>query len=269
MKSRIVICHYHIYKNSGSTFDRVLRGCFGDHHAAFDSPIPHFQTNQEQLVEIVSQNPSLTSVSSHQIYLPLPATMAFRAVGIVFVRHPLLRIRSIQRFEQRQKGGDRQVDSNELENWLIKKFDAPEELGLLSNGQTNQLCRPYCRAPWFEERESRRVYDIDQAITNLNQAQCVGRTEHFDADVARFIPILAAYGLTFSPEQGLAENTSSNDFREPMEQQLETMKASLSGEMWDRLLHCNHQDLELYDYVSALIDQRDASGYPNYLSKNI
>jgi hypothetical protein len=97
----------------------------------------------------------------------------------------------------------------------------------------------------------------------------VGRTEHFDADVARFIPILAAYGLTFSPEQGLAENTSSEDFREPIEQQLESMKASLSAEIWERLLHCNHQDLELYDYVTGLIDQRDALGYPTYLSKNI
>ena len=269
MKSRTVICHYHIYKNSGSTFDRVLRGCFGDRHVAFDSPIPHFQTNQEQLVEIVSQNPSLTSLSSHQIYLPLPATMTFRPVGVVFVRHPLLRIRSVQRFEQRRGDGNIQAAAGELEDWLIEKFDSSEELGLLSNGQTNQLCRPYCRAPWFEERESRRVYDIDQAITNLNQAQCVGRTEHFDADVTRFIPILAAYGLTFSPEQGLAENTSSDDFREPIEQQLETMKASLSAEMWDRLLHCNHQDLELYNYVNTLIDQRDALGYPTYLSKNI
>lgn len=269
MKNRTVICHYHIYKNSGSTFDRVLRGCFGDHHVAFDSPIPHFQTNQEQLAEIVSQNTSLTSLSSHQIYLPLPATMAFRPVGVVFVRHPMLRIRSIQRFEQRQKNEHRHADSSYLENWLMEKFASPEELGLLSNGQTNHLCRPYCRAPWFEEREGRRVYDIDQAVTNLNQAQCVGRSEHFDADVARFIPILAAYGLSFDPEPGLAENTSSSDFREPMQQQLDSMKGSLTDETWERLLHCNHQDLELYDYASALIEQRGATSFPTYLSKNI
>lgn len=269
MKNRTVICHYHIYKNSGSTFDRVLRGCFGDHHVAFDSPIPHFQTNQEQLAEIVSQNTSLTSLSSHQIYLPLPATMAFRPVGVVFVRHPMLRIRSIQRFEQRQKNEHRHSDSSYLENWLMEKFASPEELGLLSNGQTNHLCRPYCRAPWFEEREGRRVYDIDQAVTNLNQAQCVGRSEHFDADVARFIPILAAYGLSFDPEPGLAENTSSSDFREPMQQQLDSMKGSLTDETWERLLHCNQQDLELYDYASALIEQRGATSFPTYLSKNI
>ena len=269
MKSRIVICHYHIYKNSGSTFDRVLRGCFGDHHATFDSPIPHFQTNQDQLAEIVAQNPTLASLSSHQIYLPLPSTMAFRPVGVVFVRHPLLRIRSIYRFEQLSAPEQSVAVDSSFEKWLREKLDSANERIVVANAQTNQLCRPYGRAPRFEEREGVRIYDLDQAVSNLNQIQCVGRTEHFDPDVARFIPILTAYGLSFTPEQGLAENTSSNDFREPMEQQLETMKASLSGEMWDRLLHCNHQDLELYDYVSALIDQRDASGFPNYLSKNI
>ena len=269
MKSRTVICHYHIYKNSGSTFDRVLRGCFGDRHVAFDSPIPHFQTNQDQLAEIVTQNPNLVSLSSHQIYLPLPSTMAFRPVGVVFVRHPLLRIRSIYRFEQLSASQQGVAVDGKFEEWLREKLDTADERIVVSNAQTNQLCRPYGRAPRFEEREGARIYDIDQAVSNLNQAQCVGRTEHFDADVTRFIPILAAYGLTFSPEQGLAENTSSDDFREPIEQQLETMKASLSAEMWDRLLHCNHQDLELYNYVNTLIDQRDALGYPTYLSKNI
>jgi hypothetical protein len=269
MKNRAVICHYHIYKNSGSTFDRVLHGCYGDHHAAFDSPIPHFQTNQDQLAEIVTHNPALISLSSHQIYLPLPSTMAFRPVGVVFVRHPLLRIRSIYRFEQpswpeQSDGGD-----DTFEGWVREQLDSAQQQLLVSNAQTNQLCRPYGRAPRFENRKGTRVYDIDQAITNLNQVQCLGRTEHFDADVARFIPILAAYGLHFDPEQGLAENTSSSDFREPMQQQLDSMKASLTDESWERLLHCNHQDLEIYDYVSALIDQRDASGFPNYLSKNI
>lgn len=150
-----------------------------------------------------------------------------------------------------------------------EKLDLTEQRLLVSNAQANQLCRPYGRAPRFEEREGTRVYDIEQAITNLNQVQCLGRTEHFDADVARFIPILAAYGLPFDPEQGLAENTSSSDFREPMQHQLDSMKASLADEIWERLLHCNQQDLELYDYVSALIEQRDAAGFPTYLSKNI
>lgn len=123
--------------------------------------------------------------------------------------------------------------------------------------------------PRSELKHDRWLHNIDQAISNLSQTHCIGRTEHFDQDIATFVPILEAFGLTFETPTGISENTSSRDFKQPIETQLEMMKAQISEEAWGRLMYLNHQDLELYDYASALIAKRQADGYRPYLSENI
>ena len=48
---RHVICHYHIYKNSGTTFDHLLARNFGDRHVCFDGPFPYFTIGQKELAK--------------------------------------------------------------------------------------------------------------------------------------------------------------------------------------------------------------------------
>lgn len=271
MSKRTVICHYHIYKNSGTSFEKLLRRQFGDHHISFDSPIAHFQTNQEQLAEIVAKNHSVASLSSHQIHLPLPSTLAFRPIGVVFLRHPLLRLGSIFRFEQgAQKAGTEPASLFDgFDDWITMLTASDDRRYLLSNEQTNHLSRPYLDWPKSEWKSGRFIYDIDQAITNLHQVQCLGRTEYFDEDVSHFTEILTAYDISFRPEPGVAENTSSPEFALTLEAQLQSMKSAISSEVWEQLIYLNHQDLELYDYASTLIAKRQAEGYRPYLSENI
>jgi len=38
MKKRNVLLHYHIFKNAGTTFERVLDENYGDRHMTFDGP---------------------------------------------------------------------------------------------------------------------------------------------------------------------------------------------------------------------------------------
>ncbi len=263
MQKRAVICHYHIYKNSGTSFSKLLEANFGDRHVNFDGPIAGFQINQDQLAEIIEGNPEIISMSSHQIYLPAPSTLNIRFIPAVFLRHPLMRIRSIFLFET---SGDT-VDSSALntkgrlesfQTWATERLSNPSLLLSISNAQANQLSRAYCRAPQMQIINGACIHDMDLAFNNMRLVTCIARTESYAEDVTLFEATLANHGIEFSSRLGGAENISSDDFDAPLTHQLETFRASMTQELWDRLVDINQQDQALYDFAGELIKRRSA-----------
>lgn len=263
MHKRAVICHYHIYKNSGTSFSKLLEANFGERHINFDGPIAGFQVNQDQLTEIVENNPEVVSISSHQIYLPAPSTLNIRFIPVVFLRHPLLRIRSIFLFET--SGNSESATSVDMkdrlasfEAWAEARLKDPARLLSISNGQANQLSRAYCRAPQMQLIDGACIHDMDLAFNNLKLATCVARTESYSEDVLLFEATFADNGIEFSSQLGGVENISAGDYDAPLPQQLETFRASMSTSLWDQLVSINQQDQALYDYAGELIQQRAA-----------
>lgn len=263
MQKRAVICHYHVYKNSGTSFNALLEANFGERHINFDGPIAGFQINQDQLVEIIENNPEVISISSHQIYLPAPSTLNIRFIPVVFLRHPLLRIRSIFLFET--SGNSEAATSLDMkdrlasfEAWADARLKNSANLLSLSNGQANQLSRAYCRAPQMQMIDGACIHDMDLAFNNLKLASCVARTESYSEDVLLFEVTFANNGIEFSSQLGGVENISAGDFGAPLPQQLETFKASMSESLWEQLVSINQQDQALYDYAGELIQQRAA-----------
>ena len=270
MKQRNVLIHYHIFKNAGTTFERVLDENFGGQHLAFDGPFSFSQVNQDQLATVIDHHPSHVAFSSHQIYLPVPSSLNFRAIPIVFVRHPLLRIRSVYLFSERNEAGVSPEDTRAalagLEEWVATMLAGDKNRLHLSNLQTGALSRAYNLTPKRKGEGARVCFDLQAAINNLLSVPCLGRTEHFDRDVASFSETLAQFGITFSHRPGKAENVSSPDYDQPAEQQLMAMQNSLTAETWEKLLWMNHQDLALFDVVNEMVEQRLSRGFPSHLA---
>jgi len=270
MKQRNVLVHYHIFKNAGTTFERVLDENFGGQHLAFDGPFSFSQVNQDQLATVIDHHPSHVAFSSHQIHLPVPSSLNFRAIPIVFVRHPLLRIRSVYLFSERNEAGVSPEDTRAalagLEEWVATMLAGGKNRLHLSNLQTGALSRAYNLAPKRKGEGGRVCFDLQAAINNLLSVPCLGRTEHFDRDVASFSETLAQFGITFSHQPGKAENVSSPDYDQPAEQQLMAMQNSLTAETWEKLLWMNHQDLALFDVVNEMVEQRLIRGFPSHLA---
>jgi len=263
MQKRAVICHYHIYKNSGTSFSKLLEANFGDRHVAFDGPIAGFQINQDQLAEIIENNPEVISISSHQIYLPAPSTLNIRFIPAVFLRHPLMRIRSIFLFEtsgdsEASEALDMKGRLTSFQTWATERLSNPSQLLSLSNAQTNQLSRAYCRAPQIQIVNGACIHDMDLAFNNVKLATCVARTESYAEDVSLFESTLASNGIEFDSQLGGTENISSDDFNAPLKNRLETFRASMTQELWDRLVDINQQDQALYDFAGELIQRRAA-----------
>jgi len=249
MTTRTFICHYHIFKTAGTSFERVLINNFGKHHLSFDGPTASSCISQKDLTKVIESNPTLASLSSHQISLPAPVSDQFLALPVVFVRHPILRIRSVFLHEHRQDLTRSQSPLQGFEAWFDKLVAGHPNQLQICNLQTNLLCREANSPPRGVNTDGRPLYDLDAALKNLSEVPCVGRAEYFDEDVASFIPTLAAAGIRLDYQKRVTENVGAPDFGLSLEQQLENMRSQISATTWEQLHWFNHQDVALFEAV--------------------
>jgi hypothetical protein len=99
--SRVVLLHYHIFKNAGSTIDFALKQNFGHrlaylHGNRFDSMV-----SNSALLDFLTKNLDVAAVSSHHLRPPAPVVPSIRFLEILVVREPLDRLCSIYDFYRR------------------------------------------------------------------------------------------------------------------------------------------------------------------------
>jgi len=259
---RTVICHYHIYKNSGTSFDTLLTENFGDNHICFDGPFPFFTIDQEQLTRTIDRKSNMIAFSSHQIQLPVPVSLDYLVLPVVFLRHPLLRILSIYNFKRQTVDGtltSKNAQSMTFDEWINYCFTDNQEITHISNAQTRLLGAAFRQRPLMRRKPNMMEYDVHQAIRNIENVKLLARTEFFNQDVEHFSKVLGQYGIEFNFKNISPQNTTSKNHHKPISERLDTIKQSLSDESYQKLLDANKQDLFLFDYASSLIDERIAS----------
>ena len=252
---RTVICHYHIFKNSGTSFDAILRHSFGDRHLSFDGPFPFFTIDQEQLDRIIARKTGAVAFSSHQILLPAPVSPAYRVRSVVFLRDPVLRTASIWRFKRQSADGTRTGDlaaRHSFADWVAASLDDPAEVVHVSNGQTRALGAAFRSRAAPRRTRAGVEYDLDQALSNLCAATYVGRTEHFAADIGRIAAGLATEDLPLRLPPDLHLNATDRDAGDPA-LRVERILSELPPPLADRLLAANRQDIGLRALADSLV----------------
>ncbi|MFN2286997.1 MAG: hypothetical protein ABR578_01555 [Chromatocurvus sp.] len=133
---RTVICHHHIFKNSGTTFDHLLQENYGEEFLEFDGPFRFSKISQDELLKVAT-NSSASAISCHQINLPVPTSVEVAFLPVVFIRHPLLRLRSIHCFslESPDTTAAAAVEKQPLAAWVAKCTNNPSLLQILSNAR--------------------------------------------------------------------------------------------------------------------------------------
>lgn len=100
MAKRTVILHYHLFKNAGTSVDRILQDNFPDRWVTREF---HGQNNTAQVAEWIKANPKAVAFSSHTVMGPLPRIPGVKILPVILLRDPLARIRSAYQFERDQK----------------------------------------------------------------------------------------------------------------------------------------------------------------------
>lgn len=263
---RTVLCHYHIYKNSGTTFDALLAKNFKDKHICFDGPFPFFIIDQEQLSRIIERKSEIIAFSSHQIQLPAPTSINFRVLPVVFIRHPLLRIHSIYNFKRQDYDStstSKAAQNMSFDDWVTYCFKDKHEITIVSNAQTRLLSAVHRQKPLMQRSPDGMIYDVVQAAKNISQVELLARTEYFGEDVSRFPEILDQYNIEFKYADIKPQNTTSKNLHKSIEERISDLKDSLSENNFNRLIAANEQDIHLFEHSTKLIERAPENGFRN------
>jgi hypothetical protein len=279
---RTVLCHYHIFKNSGTSFDALLAENFPGEPVAFDGPYPFTVFAQDELLKVIRHHPKATAFTSHQVRLPVPVALDIEVLPVVFLRHPLLRVRSVYEYLHRRERGSgvkrlfrfaarsaytsrdqRRASELSFSQWVGEALDGKRPLGNLSNAQAQLLGGVYQRRALARTRSAAEggvEADLAQALRNLTAVPLLARTEFYARDVPRFSEPLAARGMDFCYRERQPANATARDIGRPLPERLDRVRKALGDELFGRLTAVNGQDVDLYRWVCESLDDAIPEG---------
>lgn len=171
---RTIILHYHLFKNAGTSLDRILQKNFGDGWvtAEFDG---QGGDNSGAVADWIASTPDAVAYSSHTMLGPVPQVEGVRVVPIVLLRDPIKRIKSAYRFERKQQAdtwGAQLAKQHDLEGYVRARLARPNDRQC-RNFQTARLAS-MCPGDGPELDRALQAMDI------LRKTGVIGRVEAFD-----------------------------------------------------------------------------------------
>jgi hypothetical protein len=93
-----LLVHYHIFKNAGTSVEKILSESFGENWAVCDGSPESSRLSNDDIAAFAKTHPGVRAISSHTAR-PFPVHRGF--FPVVFLRHPIDRARSIYYFTKR------------------------------------------------------------------------------------------------------------------------------------------------------------------------
>lgn len=244
MSDRKVLIHYHIFKNAGSSVDAMRTSSFGLDHIHFESQTYANILSREALAGFLHQNTHIRAVSSHQARPPLPLP---GCRPIVFLRHPLLRVRSIRDFVALDAGQPwHEIARQGLVPYVEWALRNPGGIAM-RDYQVVHLSEASFRTPILDARA--RPPDLQQAKELIAEWGAVGIVERFDASIAALKRAFEADFPIFTAEPVWINRTSTAP--PCIATGLGRLRAELGDDLYDALGEANRLDLELYEFAVA------------------
>jgi len=161
---------------------------------------------------------------------------------IIFLRHPLLRIRSAYGFERKQKAdtaGAKLAKSLDFGGYVRARLDISNDFAF-RNFQARRLAT-YHKRVTADLRSS--------ALRGLDKAPFVGLVDDFHGSAQRLEAYLAPHFDGFRGYETRTNVTDTSD--DSIAQKLAAIRAELGDTLHDELLEANTIDLEIYEKASA------------------
>ncbi|MFX0543653.1 hypothetical protein ACEWPM_018395 [Roseovarius sp. S4756] len=179
---RTVILHYHLFKNAGTSLDRVLQQNFEGAWLEAEFPLQKGD-NSDLVAKWIADNPEAVAFSSHTAMGPIPKISGVRVLPVMFLRDPVARIRSAYLFERKQQSdswGAKIAKEKDLSGYIRARMERPHDRQV-QNFQTWRLAhmRPGS-AP-----------ELTRAKAALKDLAVLGLVEDFSGSMRRLAALLA------------------------------------------------------------------------------
>lgn len=245
MSKRPVIVHFHLFKNAGTSVDRILKDNFGDRCGSVERENSK-KLVADTLVKFIRDNPELKAVSSHTAVVSLPLLDDIEIIPIFFMRHPIDRIRSAFSFERNQQANTPsaiKAKEGDFAHYMKWHFSTGAP-GQVSNFHARRLkdfhtFTPNRQVQFFEPR----------AMAALEALPCVGLVEKFDESMARFESLIQPHFPEFRAKSAWENRASGSETS--LTDNLAAFEAEIGAEIYQELLDVNAIDFSLYNFIKA------------------
>ena len=246
---RLVLLHYHIFKNAGTTIDDILDHSFGERFSPMDEPALEQPISNAELLSHLERHPKLSAVSSHQIRHPLPEAPGYLFFDICFLRDPLERLRSTYDYYRLKPDPSNPMSGLALRTSLgdfmaemIRDFSL-----YVRNVQVNLIA---CLGDSDEPEEQ----DLCRATERIQQSSFLGVVDRFDESV-----IAGEYALRrVFPELDCVRPPAnvSRGFEGTVAERVEQLREACKPEVYEELLRLNALDFQLVERARAEVRRR-------------
>lgn len=249
---RRVLAHVHLFKNAGTSVERGLQAALRDRWASFDKPQPNARISARELIEFVDARPDLVAVSSHQLRPPFAGTDHVVFDPLVFLRHPVDRIRSAYEFERRQRADTPSAQaaaSMPFAEWI--DFHRQRSSLQCENFQVFSLTQLRSK----RGTPLRRAFPLDSHVESarelLGGLPVVGLVEHYGRSCELISERYGSHypGLRLEPAH--ANRTAADGGS--LSDRLESVRAELGPSAHAALESDNAADLELWEWATAAL----------------
>jgi hypothetical protein len=236
---RRVIFHYHFFKNAGTSVDAILRRNFGARW--LQQEFAH-GVNHEAAAAWIAAAPEAVAFSSHTANFPLPVLPDTQVYPIVFLRHPLDRIRSAYLFERRQQ-------SDSYGAVLAKQTDIAGYVRTRLSSLHDYQCRNFQTVRMARLIQGNRRDEMDRALEALRTLPFVGLVEDFDGSTARLGAWLKAAFPEFKAF-AVHRNITAGE-RLSLPERMGQLRDELGPALYAELVDANLKDISLHAAATA------------------
>lgn len=238
MVKRTIVLHCHIFKNAGSTIDKILKSNFKNYASSIESIDDDFVPNEKIIAACLSDE-NIVSVSSHKIRAIPPLHSGLHFIPLVMVRNPLDRLGSIYNFYRGHATASAQHEYKLALRLPFKDFVQV----LIESGNDSSFAN--LQAQFFLGQGlglSDETWPM--AALNFQKASCVGVVEKFDESMLLWAKYLAQYftGLDFSYQK----MNVSKDRPATLVARIAVLEEALGEELLDIFHERNRYDYQLY-----------------------
>lgn len=246
---RNVILHYHLFKNAGTSIDKLLESSFGAKWQNFDQKSANSRISPAEMQKIIEEHPDVLAFSSHQVVPPLPKG-DFVVYPIVFIRHPIDRIMSAYLFEWGKQIGSAQPKGS-LADYIQDKFSKPRA-NAIENFHVLQLANR-----GYEGRGPSALLTDDELLGRaklfIDEVAFFGIVEKFDESIRRLKYLLKVAFPDFRPASVRANVTQDPALK--LADRLESFKQQIGDDLYSEVVGRNALDLDFYEHAVEQFDR--------------
>jgi hypothetical protein len=241
---RSIVLHYHLFKNAGSSVNAILKKNFRRRwlNGEFGRP-PNFAAVAEWIVG----HPHIKAFSSHTAQLPMPVLEDIEIIPILFVRHPIDRIRSAYHF-------NRKLPPKETRGQLAKVTGLADYVRIRLANKRDRQCRNMQTARLGRVVLNDKNCELDTAIGQLERLPFVGVVERFDESVQVLEHILRPRFPEFRAYSARANTSAAVDV--PLNEKLEKIREEIGADLYGELLQANMKDICLHAAANVRLDEQ-------------